>query len=100
VLYPIQCYTGSLLIFHPLNYAELSDKFGAIVKADGFRESCSAFLSLGGEIITTFFVGGLFYGILLGTLGYFTGKKLVEAYRKKREERKRRREAELAEQGK
>ena len=92
ILYPIQCYTGSLLILHPLNYAELSGKFGAIVSADGFRESCAAFASLGWDIIVTFFVGGLFYGTVLGLAGYWTGKTLVTLYRKQREQRRLRRE--------
>ena len=92
ILYPIQCYTGSLLILHPLNYTELSEKFGAIISADGFRESCSAFASLGWDIIVTFFVGGLFYGTILGFAGYWTGKCLVTLYRKQREQRRLKRE--------
>lgn len=89
ILYPIQCYTGSLLIFHPMKYAELANKFDAIVHADGIRALWNAFINLGGEIVITFFVGGLFYGTILAFIGYWTGSRMVRLYRKQRERRRR-----------
>lgn len=96
VLYPIQCYTGSLLILRPLKFAELSHRFAEIVQADTFRASYHAFLDLGSEIIITFFVGGLFYGVLLGAIGYFVSVRLVRLYRDRMEKRRLEREARRA----
>lgn len=88
ILYPIQCYTGSLLIFDPMSFSELEKQFANIAAADGVREVMNAFLDLGLDIIITFFVGGLFYGSIFAVLGYFTGARLVRLYRIRKEQRK------------
>ncbi len=88
ILYPIQCYTGSLLLFNPLDYDNLTGKFDAIAGADGFMDSLNEFSNLGLDIILSFFAGGLFYGVLFAAGGYVICKKLVTAYRIKREERR------------
>ncbi|MBO5201585.1 MAG: DUF2062 domain-containing protein [Lentisphaeria bacterium] len=88
ILYPIQCYTGSLLIMRPMSFADLNDKFGAIVQADGMKEVALAFWNLGSEIMITFFVGGLFYGTILAVAGYWTGSRLVRLYRKRKEKKR------------
>ncbi len=88
LLYPVQCYTGSLLILRPMSFSALNDKFGAIMRADGVKEAAIAFWNLGSEIMITFFAGGLFYGTILAVSGYWLGSRLVRLYRA-RKERKR-----------
>lgn len=87
-LYPIQCYTGSWLIFRPMSFADLNDKFGAIANADGIRAVAEAFWALGSEIMITFFVGGLFYGTISAAIGYWIGSRLVRLYRKRKEKKR------------
>lgn len=88
VLYPIQCYTGSWLIFRPMSFAELNNKFGAIANADGMKAAALAFWDLGSEIMITFFVGGLFYGTICAVAGYWIGARLVRLYRKRKEKKR------------
>ncbi len=88
VLYPIQCYTGSLLVLKPISFASLDEKFGAIASADGFRAITKAFLDLGADIMIAFFAGGLFYGTIFALAGYWTGSRLVRLYRTKKAKRR------------
>ncbi len=88
ILYPIQCYTGSLLILNPMSFSALKEKFGAIANAEGFRAILDAFLELGADIMIAFFAGGLFYGILFAIAGYWTGSRLVRIYREKKARRR------------
>lgn len=87
-LYPIQCYTGSWLIFRPMTLEDLNHKFGAIANADGMKEAAQAFWALGSEIMITFFVGGLFYGVIFAGFGYWMGSRLVRAYRARKEKKR------------
>lgn len=88
VLYPLQCYTGSLLILRPMKFAALHNQFTAILNASGWQERLGAFLDLGSEILLTFFVGGLFYGILSGAIGYWICFRIVRFYRARKEKRR------------
>ena len=88
ILYPIQCYTGSWLIFHPMSFSDLNDKFGAIANAEGISAVMQAFLALGSEIMITFFVGGLFYGTICALIGYWSGYRIVTLYRARKEKKR------------
>ncbi len=88
ILYPIQCYTGSLLVLNPMSLSSLKEKFGVIATADGFRAIADAFLALGADIMIAFFAGGLFYGTIFSIAGYWTGFRLVRLYREKKAKRR------------
>lgn len=92
VIYPIQCYVGSLLIFKPFQLSTLKEKFGSVFRAlqqdISWAEKGQAFLDLGLDILITFFVGGLFLGTILGLIGYWFGSRAVRLYRKHKEAKK------------
>lgn len=92
VIYPIQCYIGSLLIFKPFRFATLKEKFGnlffALQNDTTWQEKGQAFLDLGMDILITFFVGGLFLGTILGIIGYWLGVRAVTIYRQHKEAKK------------
>lgn len=92
VIYPVQCYVGSLLILRPLHFSVLKEKFGnvflALQQDITWQEKGQAFLDLGTDILITFFVGGLFFGTVFGLLGYRLGVRAVNIYRKHKEEKK------------
>lgn len=91
VIYPIQCYTGSLLILHPMKFDSLRHQFtaiGAALVEGEWQVSLDAFLHLSGEVLLTFFVGGLFYGILSGAAGYWICSRIVRFYRARKEKRR------------
>ncbi len=99
ILYPIQCYTGSLLVMNPMSFESLREKFGAIASADGFRAVVDAFLDLGLDIMIAFFAGGLFYGTILAIAGYLIGARLVRLYRDRKAKRRAARLSASSQQG-
>jgi uncharacterized protein (DUF2062 family) len=80
LLYPIQCYTGSLIIGNPLKLGELNEKFRDFLDV----MSMDAFMALGWDIIVSFVVGGAFYGAVLGVIGYKLTYRMVSAHRSKK----------------
>lgn len=92
VIYPIQCYVGSLLIFNPLNFSTLNEKFGGLFFAlqndTTWQEKGQAFLDLGMDIMVSFFVGGVFFGTIFGLIGYWLGVRAVTFYREHKEAKK------------
>jgi len=87
-LYPIQCYVGSWLCFHPLKYAEFSTKFNGIIHAEKWMEVVRNFLALGKDIIVPFLVGGIFFAVITAPVAYVLTFKFVSWYQEKRQERR------------
>jgi uncharacterized protein (DUF2062 family) len=80
VVYPVQCYLGSFMIGQPLSYALIK----ALVLDFHHNPSMKTAGALGGELIFSFFAGGLLLGGLMAILGYFCTAEMVRRYRDRR----------------
>lgn len=84
VVYPVQCYLGSFIIGDLLSYPEIKQ----LVLDALAHPSWSAMWELGGELIFSFFAGGLILGTAVALIGYFLTTVMVRRYRARRNERK------------
>lgn len=84
VIYPVQCYIGSYIIGHPLNYEYVKNAFLKVIKEASYK----ALFDLGADLTMSFFAGGTLFGLLSGLSGYFVALWLVGHYRRKRQIRK------------
>lgn len=92
-LYPLQCWLGGLVLRNGLTFGELTRTTGKIVAAleeASMHEAWQEFSKLGGQVISSFFVGGLLLGIPSALVGYYLTLQLVRRYRKFREARRER----------
>lgn len=99
-IYPIQCYIGGLIIFRPIELSALRSTFKValgtikeISKECGFWESfyktIQVFLNLGSDIVITFIVGGLLFGLISGIAGYCLTYGAVIRYKESRRQKMR-----------
>ena len=84
VVYPIQCYLGSLIIGSPLSY----DSIKHLVLNALRSPSMETWWSLGGELVACFLAGGVLFGLLSAVPGYFITIGMVRRYRARRLHRK------------
>ena len=84
VAYPVQCYLGSFIIGDLLSYPEIKQLVSDVVA----HPSWSAMWELGGELIFSFFAGGLILGTAAALAGYFLTAGMVRRYRARRDRRK------------
>ena len=80
VLYPVQCYVGGYLIFHPLHWSELVEKMKNLLTEQTF----DSLTALGTPVVLSFFAGGLLFGLLSVFPGYWITLRLVLRYRRRR----------------
>lgn len=71
-IYPLQCWIGSYLIFHPLRYQEISAQLKALINSATWQEACREVVQLGFQLGASFFAGGLLFAVIASTAGYFT----------------------------
>lgn len=88
VLYPLQCWLGSYLLFRPLSYALFKQHITAFLATPTLEN----FWQLGLEILLPFFAGGLFLAVIFAVAGYYATYHLVAGYRQLRRRRKNRRQ--------
>ncbi|WP_294477857.1 DUF2062 domain-containing protein [uncultured Victivallis sp.] len=82
--YPVQCYVGSWLLFHPLRWRMLTEQLHSLVN----EPSLKAFFELGTPLVLSFFAGGLFFGLLTAIPGYRLTVRLVLRFRAERAKRR------------
>ena len=70
-IYPVQCWIGSFLMFHPFRYAELSEQLRGLIAAPDMQTAMTEIARLGIQLGVSFFLGGLLFGVIAGVLGYF-----------------------------
>lgn len=89
VIYPVQCYVGSYLIFNPLRWSELTDKMKTLLT----EQTLDSLTALGTQIVLSFFAGGLLFGVLSAIPVYWVAFRLVTRYRTRRAEKRAEKEA-------
>lgn len=93
VIYPAQCYIGNKLIGGTLTFAHLEEKMKDVI----IRQEYGVLLSLGWEIVLSFFAGGALFAVIAAPIAYYGVKALVKRYRLMREKRKETKKAGKAE---
>lgn len=76
-VWPLQCYLGSFLIGHPLSRELIEHLLRDAVYAPSLRTVGK----LSGELIASFFAGGLLLGTAAAIIGYFCATALVRRHR-------------------
>ena len=88
LIYPIQCYVGSFILLNPIKISDLSNKFNHVVQAENAADMWRQFLAVGNDIMLSFFVGGLFFALLIAPPGYFISYRLASYYQKRKQAKK------------
>lgn len=86
-IYPAQCWIGNKLIGGNLTYQAVEAALDDLIR----HKSYPALLKLSGEVIASFFTGGILLALILTPIVYYVVKFLVIQYRKQKELRKLRR---------
>jgi uncharacterized protein (DUF2062 family) len=84
ILYPFQCWLGSFIIGRPLSYALIK----RLVSDAIYDPSMKTAGALGGELILSFFAGGVLLGTGAAAAGYFCTTAMVRRHRIRLAERK------------
>ncbi len=92
VIYPVQCYIGNKLIGGSLTFAHMEEQMKDVI----IHQEYKVLLSLGWEIVISFFAGGLLFAVIAAPIAYYGVKALVNRYRAMREKRKEAKRAALA----
>lgn len=79
LIYPLQCYFGSMLIGNPLSYSDITNSLSNMLD----KQDWDSLLALGWNLVAAFFAGGLVFAAVMTPISYFGIKKLVEKYRNK-----------------
>jgi len=87
LLYPAQCYLGSLVMGSPMKIKVIKAKFKTIFT----DPSWESFMNLGSDIMWPFLIGGVIIGVATAAIGYYASLGMVQRYRKRREAKLRRR---------
>lgn len=85
-IYPVQCYVGSILLGHSFTYASLREASANLIATP----TLANLLGFGGEIVLSFFMGGLVFGSISALVGYGVIVYLVRRHREKRQQRRER----------
>lgn len=80
LIYPLQCYIGSILLGDNLTYATIKAAMNDVIK----MQSYESLIKTGSELVTAFFVGGAIFAAIMTPLTYFGVKHMVESYRRKK----------------
>ena len=79
IIYPVQCYVGSLLMGGGLDYASIQEAMAG-VREEGWR----SLLQLGPSLIAAFFIGGALLTVIMTPTTYIVVKQLVLRHRARR----------------
>lgn len=76
-IYPLQCFVGNHIIGGDLSYHKVTEAMQLVLQ----EQSWSALLSLGWDLVISFFVGGALLTLIMTPLTYFFILKLVKTHR-------------------
>ena len=85
ILYPFQCWVGSILVFKPLSLETFSSRFSVLAEASSWGEKFRALGELGVDVMVPFFAGGIFFALVCAPAGYLISHRLVLAYLRRKE---------------
>ena len=79
VIYPMQCYVANRLIGGNLTYEAVGNAMSKVIEAGDY----ATLLSLGGELVVSFFLGGALLAAVCVPVTYFGVKAMVVRHRQK-----------------
>lgn len=83
-IWPVQCWLGGFLTGHPLLYARIRQMLSTVIH----DPSVQTMRTLSGELIISFFAGGLLLGSSAAFIGYFCTTGMVKRHRERKAARK------------
>ena len=86
-IYPVQCWIGSYLMFHPFRYDTLAEQLRGVIDAPSMKMFMEEIAKLGLRLGISFFLGGLLFGVLAGAAGYLVTYRMTVRFRQRRAER-------------
>ncbi len=69
-IYPVQCWVGSYLMFHPISFASLRGQLQGLIDAPDMQTAMVEVGRMGLQLGGAFFLGGTLFGIIAATAGY------------------------------
>lgn len=80
IIYPAQCWVGNRIIGGNLTYKATSQAMEDVIT----KQSYSALLGLGWELVIAFFIGGILLTAIMTPVTYFMVRKMVIAFRNRK----------------
>lgn len=84
IIYPIQCYVANRLIGGSLTYETITEAMKKVIEAGDY----TTLMSLGLELVCSFFLGGFLLACICVPLTYLSVRIMVIRYRMAKEKRK------------
>ena len=82
-IYPIQCWVGSYLMFHPIHLASLEAQLDGLIHAADMQTFMAEVGRLGLQLGGSFFLGGALFGVIAAAIGYICTYQAAARFRKK-----------------
>ena len=82
-IYPVQCYVGAKVMGGSLSFQQINNILGEFMK----QRTWESFNQLGSNIMIPFLLGGALFGIISGTISYFTTYGIIVSHRNRIESR-------------
>jgi uncharacterized protein (DUF2062 family) len=79
-IYPLQCYAANRLIGGQLTYQAIGQAMEKVIRAGDY----ATLLSLGGELVLSFFIGGFLLAALCVPVTYCLVKQMVVRHRRRK----------------
>lgn len=79
-IYPAQCFIANRLIGGNLSFERISEAMSLVIKAGDY----ATLMSLGNEIVVSFFIGGFLLALVCVPITYFSVRSIVSRYRKRK----------------
>jgi len=84
IFYTAQCYLGSIILGRPLSFPQIQTIISGVVENPSLR----LIGKLSADLIASFLIGGIVFGLLSAGTGYVCITTMVRYYRKQMERRK------------
>lgn len=80
---PAQCWIGAIALGSPLEFSEVSRKFGDLMT----EPSWDLFMQLGGDLLFPLLLGGAIFAVVLSVPSYYLTLYWVKGHRRRKHER-------------
>ena len=80
IIYPLQCYVGSILLQNGLSYATIKEAMLKVIN----EQTYDSLISCGTDLVYSFFMGGFLLTAIMTPITYFSVLLMVRKYRSKK----------------
>ncbi|MBE6412967.1 MAG: DUF2062 domain-containing protein [Verrucomicrobiaceae bacterium] len=82
VIYPLQCYVGSIILRNGLSYDIIKDAMLKVIN----EQTYDSLVSCGADLVYSFFMGGFLLTAIMTPITYIGVLYMVKSYRSKKEQ--------------